>query len=486
MKILIAGTEAALDRIDPLFRSAGAETIRVSEPGRIGRVSGKPGMFTGRIDGEAFQAHAIVLLGDTRVDPLLADESAFRERLSRLPFGEPLAVVMDGGERSFSSLSALVLRRAILAVKRKREVVVFAKDVRTADPEVELLYREARQAGVGFVKYGAISIERGGEKAVVRAFGADSAAASGAAEDGEPVVVRAGWVLDVSRPSAGDIEGFASAFRLREKTGADTMGRFWLYPAFTSRRGVSFIDLSFLADERLEAIARAIVSDSLGEAGYAEVDAAKCAFCYTCYRACPHAALAPDDEASAMAVVEEACEACGICVAVCPANAISMKGGPGKADSAAGAEIAPMKAGADSGRLKILACENSAYHAARAVLDGVPDASGIGLESVPCCGSVNGARIARELRCYDAVLVAACVDDACRHFDGNVKGCAHAKRLAENMARLGLPGRVGYCQASASMTGPLRRQILAMGGVSAASGSDVTNSGRPNGKETAS
>jgi hypothetical protein len=95
-------------------------------------------MFTGRIDGEAFQAHAIVLLGDTRVDPLLADESAFRERLSRLPFGEPLAVVMDGGERSFSSLSALVLRRAILAVKRKREVVVFAKDVRTGDPEVEL------------------------------------------------------------------------------------------------------------------------------------------------------------------------------------------------------------------------------------------------------------------------------------------------------------------------------------------------------------
>ena len=60
--------------------------------------------------------------------------------------------------------------------------------------------------------------------------------------------------------------------------------------------------------------------------GYAEVDTEKCAFCYTCYRACPHGAMAPDNDKSAMQNIRESCSGCGICFSVCPANAITMKG----------------------------------------------------------------------------------------------------------------------------------------------------------------
>ncbi len=74
---------------------------------------------------------------------------------------------------------------------------------------------------------------------------------------------------------------------------------------------------------------------------FAEVDANKCALCYTCPRLCPHAAIsiekytqqnvyrtfnASGQLLNAARVEPAACYGCGICVAECPAQAISLRG----------------------------------------------------------------------------------------------------------------------------------------------------------------
>jgi heterodisulfide reductase subunit A len=76
---------------------------------------------------------------------------------------------------------------------------------------------------------------------------------------------------------------------------------------------------------------------------YAEVDTNKCALCYTCPRLCPHSAITiekyakqniyrilnsdGDDALQNAARVEPAaCYGCGVCVAECPAQAISLRG----------------------------------------------------------------------------------------------------------------------------------------------------------------
>ena len=128
------------------------------------------------------------------------------------------------------------------------------------------------------------------------------------------------------------------------------------------------------------------------------IDTAKCAFCYSCHRICPHDALRPDYENDAMKCLEDECFGCGNCAAICPAQAI-------------GHEIQPAK---------IFACENSAYWA-------VSDKSEV--EKIPCGGGVGQEILAAAIQKYGRVVLAVCVDEACKHTVGNRRGCKQAENL---------------------------------------------------------
>jgi Pyruvate/2-oxoacid:ferredoxin oxidoreductase delta subunit/coenzyme F420-reducing hydrogenase delta subunit len=333
-------------------------------------------------------------------------------------------------------------------VSRKRSAVIFAKDVRTSDSGDELLYRQARQAGVAVIRYKTLEITSKDGIYNVRS------------SDGfTDISVKTRWVIKASANIPPEIDAFAGRLRLKKSAGSDTAGRYWLYPVFTSRKGVYYIDASLLPEAGLEGVAQELIRSVAfadgDNAAHAHIDPLKCAFCYTCFRACPHAALAPDTAASSILVLETMCDACGICVALCPANAIELQ------------ESTASRSGAERGALKIIACENSTYYAAITALGGSPQDYGVCVESVPCCGSVTGRQITSALQDFDAVLVAACMEDACRHFDGNIRGCVHTKRLIEDMARLGLNDNVAFYNASASMAGPLKLEIDRLLGISA-------------------
>jgi len=157
------------------------------------------------------------------------------------------------------------------------------------------------------------------------------------------------------------------------------------------------------------------VSVKKRDAKVAVIDAAKCAFCYSCYRVCTHRALGPDGDA--MKCYEDECHGCGNCAAICPGQAIST-------------EIVPAK---------VYACENSAYW-------GIFDKSGV--ERIPCGGSVGREILAEARRRYARVVLAVCVDDACKHAVGGKRGCQQAERLG-----------VEYVKASHVMENILREVL---------------------------
>ena len=62
----------------------------------------------------------------------------------------------------------------------------------------------------------------------------------------------------------------------------------------------------------------------------------------------------------------------------------------------------------------------------------------------PCGGRIRLEQIADGLGSYGKVLVAVCMDDACKHFDGNKRACLQTSRMADMLTKAGLSSeRVG-------------------------------------------
>ena len=297
----------------------------------------------------------------------------------------------------------------------------------------EALYRSARQAGVTFIKYEQLDIVfQEGEGFAVTVFDGDLSHAFTAVSvfaDGPAGPIPAyAHALQALRIQA-DAQGFAAA-------------PFFLAPALTSRRGVYRVGRD--AAERLEESLCAILADACAphpSRHVAEVDGAKCVLCWSCYRACPHAALAPDTAARRMNVLPSACQGCGVCASVCPGGAISLS-----QDSARKA----------MGKTLVLCCKNSAEAAARELPPGV----GIDIVPLPCGGSADAGMLASALGRYEKVFLAVCRDDACRHFTGNRRACAQAERLVQELVQAGLPvERLGFAKVSHALPGEFRAQL---------------------------
>ncbi|NLA85254.1 MAG: 4Fe-4S binding protein [Clostridiales bacterium] len=252
------------------------------------------------------------------------------------------------------------------------------------------------------------------------------------------------------------IDKIAKIMRLKQKRAGFIGGdNPWIYPSSTSRKGVYVINnISSmpLKDDAISQIAYTIsaIKEEMNEPAnesYAEVDPGKCAFCYTCWRVCPHAAMSPDYETEepVMKNLNEACFACGICVSVCPAGAITIKGG---------LEDKLKEEDSLSNSLKILCCENSARIALQKLKDKHSnDFDKIDISAVSSGGKIKVAEIIFLLRQYKKELVAVWMDDACKHFDGNKRAYRQVARACELLKAAGLdPNRVQYVKLSHAMT----------------------------------
>ena len=130
--------------------------------------------------------------------------------------------------------------------------------------------------------------------------------------------------------------------------------------------------------------------------------------------------------------LDSACEGCGICVALCPCDAIAL----------VGENIYELASGRDySRKTLIMCCENGAYEAIDEALSLMGDlAANADIRPVPCGGGISFEELGQALESYGGVIAAVCPDDACKHFDGNKRACLQAGRMADMLTLAGLSG----------------------------------------------
>lgn len=326
---------------------------------------------------------------------------------------------------------ALAVATALLAGGTER-VILLSDHLKVADEGVERLSREAREAGVLFVKLTDSVPQILQEPDGLRVAYDDEALQ-------DRVFVRPDLLVleEPYRPAEGTAE-LAQKLEIQ----ADAAGFFqgenvYNLPIFTNRTGVYVVGSGkgpvSAAEALEEAQAAALeVYNLLGDGnrrvppGRIHLDRRRCAICLTCYRQCPHRAISILDRRPYFD--DLACRACGICAAECPMDAIQLHR---YADVQMEDQWKQM--GSGSGRIVAFCCENSAYEAARlAALRGFQLPEEFRLIRVPCAGKVDENYLLSAMASgAEGVMVMACHHESCK----SVNGSHMAERRVENMKK---------------------------------------------------
>lgn len=393
----------------------------------------------------------IIYLPGDQADAFLTDEAYVEHSLTEMiklhkKVDIPVVFLLDQEREASAELIRLVLLRAKALRERKRPlpVLVAASSMRCGVGALESLYRETRQSGVVFLKYDSVSVsESDGMKHLV------------VTEGETEYEIDAPILIDCKEPVLEETTQFAKKKRLRAGEGKKYSGEKWFLPAgFTGRRNIWVLEDSILYANP-ETVLRGILQEvktlqNQPSILAADVDDTKCAFCYTCYRICPHAAPTPDGDNHAMKIDVTLCAGCGMCKAVCPAKAIELK-------TVSGEEQKEDHYGDE--KVLIFCCENAAGLVKKEVFADLP----VGILDISCGGEVNESRLLQALKQYDKVLVAMCEKSACKHFDGNTRCELQVNRTKQTLKTLGLdPERVAYVKASFAAGEQIRKAAKAL------------------------
>jgi len=363
-------------------------------------------------------------------------------------------LLLDYPDESPGIMTEIALKKAAELARKRVNVVCLARFIRTSGGYLEQLYREARHFNAVFIKYSELSMDCFENAVVIHAR---------INEGNETISIKTDNLIIAEKISAGeDIREMASRLRIHlDDEGKASGDNPFVFSAMTNRKGVFALHNTSpgLTNETKEMIDYTIAAIKMEMAagknsGHAVVDADKCALCYTCYRVCTHAAMAPDPnpDRSAMMNLEEACYGCGICVSQCPAAAVRL--------TEAGMEVKPEMA--MKGSLKIFCCENSAklaFERAKPELEEIYDK--VDITPVSCGGEITTAGILSALHRYRKVLVAVCMDDACKHLEGNKRAKRQVLKAQQLLKSIAMdPGRIEYVQLSHAMPRVMAETVI--------------------------
>ena len=435
LNVLIIGNSPANGSLAEGLQNAGFAAETLTDSGAITRVRRCGETYAVRTDEKEYTASAVIITEPP--DSNLANPEKIKG---------PAKVVflLDHASETPEYLTTTALVSAISMKKAKKEVFFLSRFVKAASDGLEELYLEARRTGITFIKYETAEIDFDEEKNsyTIKAF-------DGLFE----TIIETPHLVSAEEPDLTALTALAKKLRL---TADDT---FFLHPGMTTRRGVFYLGSAIINGrdpaESLSKILPSIIAEikachtnrHLGS--YAVIDAEKCAFCYTCYRVCAHAALEPDSEAAAMACVKSACMGCGACAAICPGEAIVMEGEPDKTE------------GTSPSGCKVFCCENSAGPALQELVKELGEtAANLSITEMPCGGRLGQEAITGALVAYEKVLVAVCIDDACRHMDGGKRACRQTERTIALLEKSGLSaGRIKCVKISHAMPGVLKDSL---------------------------
>ena len=263
------------------------------------------------------------ILSMTEMSQALVDLS---KRRGMRAIGLVLDVEID--ETETGTELALTLAKNIQRMKRY-QVYLFCRHLRVASKGLELLYDEAREAGVSIIKYedNLLFHDTDGRLALTYM---------------DAILHRKMTVLcdrvgvspfgfDIpTDPGLVDIVGLST-----DAYGHIQENNIHLFPEKTNRPGIFVLGScrgrSYHHQVMAEAKAAALEIHTLlsqksmrVELSNAVVDPDKCVLCLTCIRSCPHKAMQINREKGTAESIPEACQKCGICAGECPAKAIEL------------------------------------------------------------------------------------------------------------------------------------------------------------------
>ncbi|MCL2120976.1 MAG: hydrogenase iron-sulfur subunit [Clostridiales bacterium] len=478
MNILIMGQSEINGILAERFEKRGYSAFIIEDASKIKAFHGESGCFKIRLGAGAVgsgvaedREAAAVIVTETAgkampaIDggkPVCLHESDDLRRIAGSRTKYPVVFLLDYFNESPQASTVKALHEARALALRKHNVIYIFRFMRSAGTPHESLYQAARKAGVTFIKYESLDIAYDKNKDLFQIKVSDGV--------NEVDILTKHVISDSGYGVDGAYAEIALKLRLRvNEAGYINEDRYMLSPTLTSRKGVYYFSGDTAADRISEGIdyTLSMIEADVGipaRAGeetdpedvnrtedYAIVDAEKCVFCYSCYRACPHGAMTPDEEARVMKNMKVACEACGICAAVCPGNAITITTD----------DFSDEREG-KRGKVKLFCCENSGAVALQEVLPAMGDlASKIDAETLPCGGRIGFEQLSGALRQYGKVMALVCMDDACKHFDGNKRACRQAERLSAMLETAGIdPGKVEVCKISHAMSAVLQDTLI--------------------------
>jgi Fe-S-cluster-containing hydrogenase component 2 len=476
MNVLIVGNNEFNEILGKKFEEANINTTVIMSADDVLKVKGEPGVYVVTTPHETVSVSSVVITERAEFEAPEIDgnslynlaDAVVREKVLNDKTKNQVVILLDYGAETPEYITQEAVELSLQLANRKKKVVFLSRFVKSAGKDREEANRKAREAGVVFVKYESISLQ----------FDEDSQKFKIKANDGvldietETSVALSAWEKENST-----LAGLVKKLRLHNSTAVNsTEDRFFLHPVFTTRRGIYHANLQSTkadAPEKAEDAVRLIVRDmsAMTDEDYVfeivrgqsfpEIDVAKCAFCYTCHRACPHGALEPDIENDGMKTVESTCHACGICIAICPGDAISRKAEEtnGKKSTQ---ETEREQSKNESGICKVFCCENGAVNAYKEIEKELTEAgTKIDMEAVTCGGAVGADVISTAMSTYDKVLIACCHEGACRHIDGEKRGCKQAERVVAMLSKANVGSKkVEVIKVSHPMRNVLKDKLI--------------------------
>ncbi len=365
-----------------------------------------------------------------------------------------------------------------LAAGQGLPVLVLLDHFKVADPGVESLSQQARQAGVVFAKVTGAPpvIEAAPEGLTVRFF--DEVMNQELAVRPQSIVIE-----ETVQPPANAAELAKTLEILTDPRGFFQGDHVYNLPIYTNRTGILAVgpargplspgeglqEAREAALHLYELLGAGRVSAALDRV---RLDRKKCAICLTCYRVCPHRAISVVNRRPVFS--DLACKVCGMCAAECPMDALQLHNYPdGRFQRELQALASHPTPAADAPLIVVFGCCNSAREAARlAALRKLALPAGLELLEIPCAAKVDLDYVMSAFKQgADGVMVLACHPESCKSFQGSPRARERVALWQAYLAEAGLePERLvfgtlapGMSREFASLAQEMAARLLELG-----------------------
>ncbi len=431
--------------------------VNLMDPDRILGVDGAAGCFTVWYEQagkrRSMTCRAIIAAPEPEYKTMAGQEPLAQAitlaDFARIPVDQlpdASAILLDYTGPEFKTGARLALTSAMAAQHAGRQLTVVMNKMLVHGAAGQQLYDQARKTGVRFLR-----VNTPADIQIQKTDTGFDLTIDEATLPGIPVTVSCNALVIPSAPVPGsdfvqiagllkqkqDTEGFLQSPNVRHRL------------TKSPRKGIYFagnchdeVDDTDLAAELNSIMADLDFSAPPQDHGV-EVNQKKCAQCLTCLRICPHHAIVLNDKARPE-IVADACFGCHLCVANCPAFAIT-------SETFSTDQVADQ---VQKDRVVILACQRSAALAAGPL--SLEDH--IQFIPVPCaCRTSSNLVLKSLINGAQKVIVAGCHEDNCLSMDGSTTA---QREVAQVLAMPGItPDKVSWHPVAANETQTFARII---------------------------